>query len=359
MNSKQRVYATIQRKPADRIPIFMWFHPDTKKLISEYLDVPETYIDDVMFNDVRQVWVGNNYAMEGVSLKDGEEYLDYWGVKWRKEGAFNQIIKHPLLSSSEDEIRNYEFPYSQIPALADNLLVTENQASEFFVGCDISPCLFEMYNRLRGMENALTDMVLYPEMFSGFMEKCAAYSLALAEEASSRFSLDWLWTGDDVGGQNTMMMNPQSWRKSIRPQLEKIFRFGMNQNLLVAYHSCGSIRDIIPDLIEIGLDILNPIQCNCTGMSPIELKKEYGDSLTFMGGIDTQHLLPNGTAQEVQQGVSRLVDVMSNDGGFILAASHTLPPETPLENIFAMYAAVGVSHEMISDKASDIRNNLI
>ena len=202
------------------------------------------------------------------------------------------------------------------------------------------------------------DIALYPEIFATIMKKCANHSFALAENASNRLSLDWLWTGDDVGGQSAMMMNPKCWRESIKPHLERIFSLGKKQDLWIAYHSCGSIYNIIPDLIEIGLDVLNPIQGNCPGMDPLELKKEFGKSLTFMGGVDTQDLLPNGTVKEVQREVRKLIDGMSCGGGYILAASHTVPPETPLDNIFAMYSVAGVSREMILDKASDLRNSL-
>jgi len=358
MNSKERVYAALKREPVDRIPIFMWFHPETATLLSEYLDIPEKYIDDVMFNDIRQVWVGNNYAMEGISLEEGETYSDYWGIDWVKEGAFNQIIKFPLIDADEDKIRNYEFPYGKINELTDNLFDLKSRSPQYFTGCDISPSLFEMYNRLRGMENSLMDIALYPEMFAAIMEKCADYNLALAKNAINRFSLDWLWTGDDVGGQSAMMMSPKSWRESIRPHLERIFRFGKTRNLWVAYHSCGSIRDIIPDLIEIGLDVLNPIQGNCPGMESIELKKEFGDSLAFMGGIDTQDLLPNGSVRDVDKEVREIIEIMADGGGYILAASHTVPPETPIDNIFAMYGAAGVSREMIFDRSSDLRKSL-
>jgi len=358
LTSKERVTASLKREPVDRIPIFMWFHPDTTILLSEYLNISENNIDDVMFNDIRQVWIGNNFAMEGVFLEEGESCLDYWGIEWVKKGAFNQITKFPLMDVDEEKINEYEFPYDKVDKLSDNLLSLKNKLSDYFIGCDISPSLFEMYNRLRGMENSLMDVVLYPAMFAAIMEKCADYNLALAKCAVNRISLDWLWTGDDVAGQNGMMMGPQSWRKSIKPQLERIFHFGKSRNLWVAYHSCGSIPDIIPDLIDIGLDVLNPVQGNCPGMNPAALKREFGESLAFMGGVDTQELLPKGTVQEIQREVSNLIEVMSTGGGYILAASHTIPPETPLDNIFAMYSAAGVSHEMILDKASDVRRGV-
>ena len=153
-----------------------------------------------------------------------------------------------------------------------------------------------------------------------------------------------------------MIISPQRWRDMIGPQLARIFSAGKSAGVLVAYHSCGSIRPIIPDLIAMGLDVLNPIQYNCPGMDPVELKREFGKRLSFMGGLDTQHLLPEGRPEEVFRATKELIDVMTDDGGgYILAASHTVPPETPLDNIFAMYRAAGVTRQQIQDNAADIR----
>jgi uroporphyrinogen decarboxylase len=125
----------------------------------------------------------------------------------------------------------------------------------------------------------------------------------------------------------------------------------------VAYHCCGALRAIIPDLVEIGLDVLNPVQCNCPGMDPAELKREFGDRIAFMGGVDTQDLLPNATASGVRRSTERLIETMTAaGGGYILAASHTVPPETPDANLFAMYEAAGLTREEILDRAADIRN---
>ena len=166
----------------------------------------------------------------------------------------------------------------------------------------------------------------------------------------------WLWAGDDVASQQGMMISPKTWRALIRPHLQRVFDVGKRHHLWLAYHCCGALRPIIPDLIEMGLDVLNPIQGNCPGMDPYELKHEYGARLTFMGGMDTQELLPRGTTDEVFRETSRLLEAMSaNGGGYILAASHTIPPETPDENIFAMYAAAGITREEIFDRAARMR----
>ncbi|MFA6294756.1 MAG: uroporphyrinogen decarboxylase family protein, partial [Victivallales bacterium] len=147
------------------------------------------------------------------------------------------------------------------------------------------------------------------------------------------------------------------WREMIKPQLAKVVRAGKKRGLWVAYHSCGSIYLIIPDLIEIGVDVLNPIQCNCPGMNPLELKREFGYRLAFMGGLDTQELLPKGSVSEVRRQTENLISGMTEGGGgYILAASHTVPPETPLENIFAMYEVAGIRRTEIFDRAAGIRS---
>ena len=156
-----------------------------------------------------------------------------------------------------------------------------------------------------------------------------------------------------------MIMNPDTWRSLIKPHLERVFAVGKKYNLPVAYHCCGALRPIIPDLIEIGMDVLNPVQGNCPGMDPLELKREFGDQLTFMGGLDTQYMLPNGSVDEVRHETDRLIGGMTaGGGGYILAASHTIPPETPDENIFAMYEQAGITKEEIFDRAALIRKQL-
>jgi uroporphyrinogen decarboxylase len=172
-------------------------------------------------------------------------------------------------------------------------------------------------------------------------------------------NLDWLWLGDDVSGQMSMLMSPRSWRDEIKPQLARVAQVGKAHNLPVAYHCCGALRPIIGDLIEIGIDVLNPIQCNCPGMDPFELKREFGSRLAFMGGVDTQGVLPSGSAGDVRRATARLIEGMTNDGGgYILAASHTIPPETPIDNIFAMYEVAGLGREAIFDRAAAIRHRL-
>lgn len=358
MTPKERVHAALARKPADRVPAFMWFHPETSEHLSKVLEIPPGKVGEAMGNDVVQAWVGNNFAMEGiVHENDGERHLDFWGVEWVKEGGFNQICRYPLKNATDQEMLGYRFPEDKIPELVRNMDGLMKNPGGFFVGCDVSPCVFELINRLRGMENSILDLAVRSDCSLALLERAGTFSAKLAEKACSSYKLDWLWKGDDVGGQQSIMMSPECWRETIKPHLARVVHVGKKHKLWVAYHSCGAIRPIIPDLIEIGVDVLNPVQVNCPGMDPLDLKKEFGAGLAFMGGIDTQELLPRGSADEVRRSTEKLLDGMTADGGgYILAASHTVPPETPLENIFAMYQAAGISREEILDSAAQIRS---
>ncbi|NCO36699.1 MAG: hypothetical protein GW893_22935 [Armatimonadetes bacterium] len=357
MTSKQRVHAALNRQPVDRVPIFMWFHPATAARLGKLLEIPASRVSEAMGDDIRQTWVNNNYAMEGiVHEKQGESHTDSWGITWTREGDFNQITHSPLTGAGSEEVLAYRFPDQCVDELLAPMQLVATHSADYFIGCDNSPCVFEMYWRLRGMEQAMLDIVEEPGMAIEALGRCADFAVQLGEAACERFPLDWFWTGDDIGGQTGMMLSPGTWRAMVKPHLQKTFDVGRSHGLWVAFHSCGAIRPIIPDLIEMGCDVLNPIQCNCPGMDPLELKREFGSELAFMGGVDTQGVLPNGSPTDVARATARLLEGMTADGGgYILASSHTVPPETPDENIFAMYEATGVGKEEILDRAATIR----
>jgi uroporphyrinogen decarboxylase len=337
MNSKERVKAALERRPVDRIPIYMWFHPATAERLSRLLEIPPSALGDVLG-------------------KDGDWHVDLWGIKWVKQYFFNQIVGHPLENATADELLDYQFPVTHLEELLQTMLPVVAASQDYFLGCDVSPCAFEMYWRLRGMENTMLDMVSAPTLARQMLRHCVDFSILLAEEAIQRYPLDWLWTGDDVASQQAMMISPKTWRMLVKPELARVFAVGKAHHLWLAYHCCGALRPIIPDLIEMGMDVLNPVQSTCPGMDPVSLKKEFGREITFMGGLDTQELLPHASAGEVRRETAKLIEAMTADGGgYILAASHTIPPETPDENILAMYAAAGISREEIFDQAAVYR----
>lgn len=360
MNARSRVHAALKREPVDRVPVYIWFHPETAARLAAELEIPVAVLPDALGDDIRQTWIGNNAAMEGTRLAcDGDTFVDDWGIAWIKDGPFNQIRRSPLAEADAATAARYRFPEARIDALVSRLDALAPAMGRYFTGVDVSPCAFEMVNRLRGMEQAALDLAAEPALAARLCGAACDFAVRLASAALDRYALDWLWTGDDVGGQTGMIMSPGCWREAIKPHLARVVAVGKARGLWVAYHSCGGIRPIIPDLIEIGVDVLNPVQGNCPGMDPFELKREFGRELAFMGGVDTQQALPRGTAEDVFRQTALLLEGMTADGGgYILAASHTVPPETPSANIFAMYRAAGISRAEILDRASDLRQAL-
>ena len=293
MNSKERVYAALQRKPVDRVPIFMWFHPLTARRLGKLLEIPYQYVPAAMGDDIRQTWVNNNHAMEGITHEnEGQSHVDLWGIKWVKIGEFNQIARYPLINASKEQVLEYEFPYDHVDELVGLMEPIAQLGHKYFVGCDVSPCVFEMYWRLRGMENTLTEIAMAPDLAGEMFKRCGDFAVKLAEAACERFELDWLWTGDDVCSQHAMLMSPQSWRDMIKPHLKRVIDVGKSRGLWGAYHCCGSVEAIIEDLIEIGVDVLNPIQNTGPAMEPSVLIKMGGSPISTVTKCKLTKLLP-------------------------------------------------------------------
>jgi len=338
MNSRERVMAALRREPADRIPVFMWFHPDTAARLGALLNIPPALVGEAMGNDIRQTWVNNNYAMEGiVHEREGDAHTDFWGVHWAKRGAFNQIEGFPLAGRSPEEVRAYRFPAEHLEFLLARMAPLLADRGDAFIGVDVSPCVFEMYWRLRGMEDALLDMAADPELADAMLGRCGDFSVMLSAAACERFDLDWLWLGDDVAGQQSLMMSPDLWRALVKPHLKRSADVGLRHGLPVAHHCCGALRDIIPDLIETGIDILNPIQWRCPGMEREGLKRDFGDRLVFHGAVDNQYTLAFGSVEEVRQEVRDNIRILGAGGGYVIAPCHNIQAVSPPENVVALY----------------------
>jgi hypothetical protein len=156
MTSRERVLAALARSPVDRIPVFLWYHPETAAHLAALLGISPSHVGVAMGNDVNQTWVNNNFAMEGiVHERDGDSHDDVWGIRWTKLGSFNQISHHPLGEASRSQVLQYRFPEHHKEMLLGQMQPVLEDRDALFIGCDVSPCVFEMYWRLRGMEQTL------------------------------------------------------------------------------------------------------------------------------------------------------------------------------------------------------------
>ena len=206
----------------------------------------------------------------------------------------------------------YRFPEDRIDFLLGLMAPVLAQADRYFIGCDVSPCVFEMYWRLRGLEDAMMDLAGRPRARPDDVRAAARSSRWRSPGGpATECRSTGCGAATTSPGSSSMVMSPAAWRDMIKPLMAELFAVGKARGLWVAYHCCGALRPIIPDLVEIGLDVLNPVQAGCPGMDPLELKREFGDRLAFMGGVDTQGLLPFAGPAEVRRAVERLIEGMT------------------------------------------------
>ena len=338
MNSKERVYASINHKNPDRIPRFIWFGKETRKSLSEVMGVTSLEIDFKAGNDILQTWLSINGQMEK-DVPDHTQFVDEWGITWKREGVHNMVAVNPMADMEADEIKAYKLPDPLAPERYTELeaLISE-YGNEYFIGADVSGSLFEPAYHLRGMENLMIDMAMDGEEIEILLDRICEITTIIAKEAVKR-GVDWIWLGDDLGSQINMLMSPDMWRKFLKPRMAKIISEirSIKSDMIIAYHSCGSMYHVIPDLIEIGINVLNPIQESAEGMNHQKIKAAYGDKLTMMCGPDTQQFLINAAPEVVMKKTRELIETLGKNGGYIFAVSHHIQPGTPTENIFAIF----------------------
>jgi uroporphyrinogen decarboxylase len=269
-------------------------------------------------------------------------YIDDWGVAQVPGGlAHFTKMMHPMESfTSPEQVWNFPLPdlledyrwegyKNKVAATKDEGLLAAYSAIQ----------IFEYAWYLRGMDNLMVDMLDDEAMATACIDRMTSIQCALARRLAGA-GIDMIVYGDDVGTQRAMMMDPTTWRKWLKPSMEKAIRAAkeINPDIIAYYHSDGVIYDIIPDLIEIGVDVLNPVQPEC--MDPIKVKELYGDKLSFWGTIGTQTTMPFGTPQEVEETVRLMIEKVGVNGGLVIAPTHLLEPEVPWENIMAFVNAV-------------------
>jgi uroporphyrinogen decarboxylase len=205
--------------------------------------------------------------------------------------------------------------------------------------------LFEMHQRVRGMENAMLDPFLFPVNSDKLVGKLADLKIEFWDGLLDEIGdvIDIAGEGDDYGTQQSQLISPDQFREYYKPHFTRLLKFIKQKapNVKLLFHSCGNVRPIIPDFIEMGVDLLNPVHITATGMEPVQLKKDFGNDIVFWGGgVDTQHVLPNGTPEQVKDDVKRNIEALAPGGGFVFATVHNIQAEVPPQNILAMVEAI-------------------
>ncbi|HMD83410.1 MAG TPA: uroporphyrinogen decarboxylase family protein [Terriglobia bacterium] len=201
---------------------------------------------------------------------------------------------------------------------------------------------FYVYCRLRGMEQALTDLSLNPEVAEAALERIYYFHESVIRRTleAAKGLIDVIYVAEDLGTQATLLMSPASFRRFLKPRMRKMIDLAHSYGAKVMHHDDGAIRPLLAELIELGIDILNPIQWRCAGMGREELARDFGKSVVFHGGVDNQQTLPFGTPDDVKREVADNIRIFRKGKGYVVAPCHNLQPNTPTANILAMYEAV-------------------
>ena len=289
-------------------------------------------------------------------LEDGGDvwvYHDEWGMTQhfpKQDGQWFSIVEHPLadVPPTPESVDAHSWPNVADPARVAGLreqALAFREAGKAVVIKGICAGIFEMAQRLRGMENALMDPMLYPEMSDRLYGKLADLKIAFWEMALAELGdvVDVVVENDDYGTQDSQLISPDQFREVFKPHLKRVFDAIKKAapNAYLFFHSCGNVRPILPDFIELGVNILNPVHTSAAGMEPVALKRDFGDLLTFWGGgVETQHVLPTGTPDDVRDDVRRNLEALAPGGGYVFNTVHNIQNDVPPENILAMRQAL-------------------
>ncbi len=342
MNSRERMLAAIYHEKPDRVPTDIWATPEVWDKLKQHFgsDVEARkmlHIDGIA--EIRPKYVGP--PLPSVAA---DETVDYWGIRTKKvsypTGTYNEMTCNPLSEAKNiDDLDRYKWPqadwfdYSETQKAAkagrkDHIVMSGDMA------------LFFDHNKLRGLKASLIDPLIRPEFTHHLLDNIANF---LYEQQSRMFEacdglIDVTMVTDDFGTQHGPMMSIDVFRRFYKPHMQRFIDLAHSFGLKVFHHDDGAIRPFLPELIEMGIEILNPVQWACPGMELEGLKRDFGNELCFHGAVDNQSILPFGTPEEVRAEVRHCIDTLSSDQtGYILAPCHNIQAVTPLENIIAMY----------------------
>ncbi len=321
---------TVAHKQTDAVPYNATLSPPATAALQKHYGTDD--VEEALGFPIRMSGCNSIRPLYASPAEYGRTTSDEFGVVWANSDIDLGSPVGPALA--EADLSNYIFPDPAAEYHFEHLGPWCRANKEHFTIIWVGD-LWERATFIRGMENILLDVALNRRFVEELLRGIADYLLATMEILFERFEFDGVALSDDYGTQKAMIISPQDWRRLIKPLLAEIYGLARKHNRYTFHHSCGNITPIIPDMIEVGVDILNPIQPEA--MDIYRIKQDFGRDLTLCGGLGTQDLLPSGTLQQIRDEVRRLKDRMGAGGGYILEPGITIQADVPLENMLALF----------------------
>jgi uroporphyrinogen-III decarboxylase len=340
MTSRERVLAAFDHVEPDRVPAWCGASPAFWSKAKRTLELDDEGLCERFGDDFRRVLA--QYAGPEVPLSEEATYRTVFGIE-RHGMGYGQPLSHPLAEAALREVHDYAWPD---PAWMDVSKIRTEAASHngryAILGGDWSPFWHDAIDLL-GMENLYLKMYAEPELVDAVLHHLVDYYAAVSQRIFDAAAdvIDLFFIGNDFGGQTGPLLGPDLFERFLLPHLARLIDLGHAYGLKVQMHCCGGFEPLIPSMIEAGLDGLHALQPDCRGMDPRALKANFGDKILLNGGIDSHHVLIDGTPKIVVEKTREMLEIMMPGGGYVAGASHdTLLEETPVENVVAMFDTV-------------------
>jgi len=331
MTQRERVLAQIDHRQTDVVPYTLDFEEGVQERLDAYYGNTAwaARLDDGIER------VGPIYR---IPEQRAGQVADVYGNVWRTDLRPYHLVRPALLDTPPER---YRFPAVDdllTPLWERETLRTLAENKDRFTALNLGTGLWELAWNLRGFENALVDAAAEPDAFGALIGRIAEHQAAIVDRLL-QLPADGVMFADDWGYQRGVLLGPERWRRFLKPHLAALYERVHKAGKLVLSHCCGSVAAIMPDIIEIGLDVLQSVQPEAEGMDPYALKRQYGADITFWGCLGSQQLIPLGAPRQIRAEVARLRSEMGKGGGYILAPAKALQPETPVENAAAVVEA--------------------
>lgn len=363
MTHRQRVMAALSHEAPDRVPLDFASTRDSSIVVEGYERLKHHFgirAENVLTSRMMQVVDVDERILQALDIDtrgvfpatpsdkilSGDRYRDEWGVeRVQPPGSFYYDQLHfPLAGEiTEGDIIRYPWPDPHDPTrskgLKDRVKQIRNETNCATV-LNLQSGFVHTSQYLRGFEDWFLDFARDRKLLGILFDAVLDVSMAICQEllAEVGAEVDVLMASDDLGLQGGLMVSPDVYRELIKPRHKKYFQLMHDMSpAKVFFHTCGSVVDILDDLVEIGVDVLHPVQVSAAGMDPTRLKSEWGEKLAFWGAIDTQHILPYGSVEEVKVEVERRIEELGQGGGYVLGAVHNLQPDVSTQNLLTMY----------------------
>ena len=369
MTSRERFTLALNHKEPDRVPIDLGSIASTIRTVEAY-DRLKNYLGLAVDKKIRHFAdehiIPDEEIMQALHVDtfylrmhvpktwhrvrlDKHTVVDEWGVPWYKApGSFYTFpASHPIKAASMEEIEKLSWPDPNEPSRFAGL---REKAKQIFEQTDYALVaegttgvgVFDMSWHLRGMENIFVDMITHPDFTEALFQRLTDYYVAVYRNYMQAVGdyIQMVIYYEDLSGQDGPLISPALYRKFVKPCHRRIFQaIKDHTSAKLCVHTCGSVYAFLDDYVQLGVDVLNPVQVSARDMDPHRLKEKYGAALSFHGAIDTQRFLPRATPAQVQEEVRRMIGILGRGGGYLFTSCHSIQPDVPPENILALFSA--------------------